>query len=68
MNIYIFTQSSSFFYIGMSIAKLRRKKNHISQEREGKGKIKKEEGKIIYSPGRGQKQGRPVTGVPTLLY
>tara|TARA_Y100000310_G_scaffold343524_1_gene451629 strand:- start:2520 stop:2750 length:231 start_codon:yes stop_codon:yes gene_type:complete len=44
MNIYIFSQSSSFFYIGMSIAKLRRRKKNRLSLREGKGKIKKEEG------------------------
>lgn len=43
----------------MSIAKLRRRKKNRLSLREGKGKIKKEEGKIIYSPGRGQKAGTP---------
>jgi|TARA_R100000049_G_C1889521_1_gene43096 hypothetical protein len=38
MNIYIFSQSSSFFYIGMSIAKLRRRKKNRLSLREGKGR------------------------------
>ena len=72
MNIYIFTQSSSFFYIGMSIAKLRRRKKNRLSLREGKGREGKDKerrrGKSSILQEGDKKPGRPVTDAPTLLY